>query len=113
MRSYLEFSDHYTEPNEPSQLSDGFRPVFEGVGNWLNHTVKAIAHALMGAADPFIWQMTDRNGNTWWIIDDSLTGSRFHALSEEEVCAWIEQHYYIQSHSLSGSARNVNPRITG
>lgn len=111
MRNYLEFSDHYAEQNESLQLSDGFRPVFEGVGNWLNHAVKAIAHALIGNSDPLIWQKTDRNGNTWWIIDDPLTGTRFHAISEEEVRAWIEQHYYNQPHFLPGSISDVNLRI--
>ncbi|PSB22760.1 hypothetical protein C7B61_00695 [filamentous cyanobacterium CCP1] len=108
MRSHLDLLNNYAAQNESSQFSDGFRPKFEGVSHWLNHTVKAIAHALIGSSDPFIWQKIDRNGNTWWMIDDPLTGTRFHALSEEEVRAWIDQHYYAQPKSVESPSRHVN-----
>lgn len=111
MRSYFESFNGYAEKKESSQLSDGFRPQFEGVSDWFNHTVNAIAHALLGNSDPFIWQKTDRNGNTWWIINDPLTGTRFHAVSEEEVRAWIEQRYYAQPKSFGNNSSDFNPPL--
>ena len=93
--------------------SDGFRFQFEDADQWLNQTIRAIAHVLIGNSDPCIWQKSDRDGNTWWMIDNPLIGTRFHTLSEEEVRTWIEQHDCIQPHSLPGSARDVNPLITG
>jgi hypothetical protein len=111
MRSYPELSNSFADQNESSQLSDGFRPEFEGVSDWFNHTVKAIAHALLGNLNPFIWLKTDRNSNTWWIIDEALTGIRFPAVSEEEVRAWIEQHHYAQPKSFGSASSQVNPLL--
>lgn len=95
----------------PSSNSDGFRLRFEDTSQWLKQAARAIAHALVGNADPFIWQKIDRNGNTWWIIDDPRTGTRFHALSEEEVRAWIDQHYYAQPKSVKSTFHHVNPLL--
>lgn len=95
----------------PSNNSDGFRLRFEDASQWLNQAARAIAYALIGSSSPFIWQKIDRHGNTWWIIDDPLTGTRFHALSEEEVRAWIEQHYYAQPKSVESLSRHVNPLL--
>ncbi|HEY9644707.1 MAG TPA: hypothetical protein V6C57_29695 [Coleofasciculaceae cyanobacterium] len=111
MKGHVGLFNSYVEQNESSKRSDGFRPQFEGVNQWLNQAARAIAHALIGSADPFIWQKRDRNGNTWWIIDDPLTGTRFHALSEEEVRAWIEQHYYAQPKSDESPSRHANSRL--
>lgn len=108
MQIYPEVLNSYVDQSGASQLSDGFRPYFEGINQCMNHTVKAIAHALAGISEPFIWQKIDRHGNTWWIIDDPLTGSRFHAVSDEEVRAWIEQHYYAQPKSFGSISSHVN-----
>lgn len=112
MRNNLLVSDNFAEysnQNETnSQLSDGFRPRFQGVNKWLNQTARALAYTLMGSSNPFIWQKTDRNGNTWWIIDDPLTGNRFHAVSEEEVRAWIDQHYYAQPNSIQNNLNSLD-----
>lgn len=108
MKGHVGLFNRYIEQNESSKLSDGFRPQFEGVGQWLNQAARAIAHALISSSDPFIWQKIDRHGNTWWIIDDPLTGTFFHALSEEEVRAWIDQHYYAQPKSVESLSRHIN-----
>lgn len=108
MQIYPEVLNSYVDQSGVSQLSDGFRPHFEGINQRMNHTVKAIAHALVGISEPFIWQKIDRHGNTWWIIDDPLTGSRFHAVSDEEVRAWIEQHYYAQPEPFGSTSSYVN-----
>lgn len=92
----------------PAKNSDGFRLRFEDASQWLNQAAKAIAHTLIGSSDLFIWQKRDRNGNTWWIIDDPLTGTRFHASSEEEVRAWIDRHYYSESKPLENTFNPVN-----
>jgi hypothetical protein len=105
------FQTHQKQKGVPSNNSDGFRLRFEDTSQWLNQAARAIAHALVGSSDPFVWQKIDRNGNTWWIIDDPLTGTRFHALSEEEVRAWIEQHYYAQPKSDESHSRHVNSRL--
>jgi hypothetical protein len=111
MIGHVELVNSYVEQNEPLQLSDGFRPQFEGVSQWLNQAARAIAHALIGSSDPFIWQKIARHGNTWWMIDDPLTGNRFHALSEEEVRAWIDQRYYAQPRSIESTSHHVNPLL--
>ncbi|HEY9660049.1 MAG TPA: hypothetical protein V6C65_16450, partial [Allocoleopsis sp.] len=90
---------------------DGFRLRFEEASQWLSQAARAIAHALIGNSDPLIWQRTDRNGNTWWIIDDPLTGTRFHALSEEEVRAWIDQRYYAQPKSSKNTSSHIIPFV--
>ncbi len=95
----------------PTKNSDRFRLQFEQASQWLNQIAKAIAHTLIRSSDPFIGQTIDRNGNTWWIIDDPLTGTRFYALSEEEVRIWIEQHYYTQPKSESSASRYINPLL--
>ncbi len=112
LEAHDDCADYADRHDSVFQVSDGFRLRFEGVGQWLNQTAKSIAHALMGSSDPFIWQKTDRNGNTWWIIDDPLTGTRFHAVSEEEVRAWIEQHYYMRSHSVQNHPNDVDLFLT-
>jgi hypothetical protein len=105
------FQTHQEQEWTSAKRSDGFRLRFEDTSQWLNQTARAIAHALIGSSDPFIWQKSDRNGNTWWIIDDPLTGTRFHALSEEEVRAWIDQRYYAQPKSIETTSRQINPRL--
>lgn len=105
------FQTHQEREWIPTNSSDGFRLRFEDANQWLNQTARAIAHALVGNSDPFIWQKIDRNGNTWWIIDDPLTGTRFHASSEEEVRAWIDRHYYSQSKSIESTSNFINPLL--
>lgn len=99
---------HQKQEEVSSNNSDGFRLRFEDTSQWLNQAARAIAHVLISSSDPFIWQKTDRNGNTWWIIEDPLTGSRFHAVSEEEVRAWIDQHYYAQHKSFGNISNSVD-----
>lgn len=106
-----QFQTHQEREWIPAKNSDGFRLRFEDASQWLNHAARAIAHALTGNSDPFIWQKTDRNGNTWWIINDPLTGTCFHALSEEEVRAWIDQRYYAQPESFRSISSHISPFV--
>lgn len=102
------FDGYSAQNGSVSQVSDGFRPQFAGFSQWVSQAAKAIAHALIGSSEPLIWQTTDRAGNTWWIIDDPLTGNRFHAVSEEEVRVWIERHYYFQSNQSPNYSSHVH-----
>lgn len=105
------FDSYSAQNGSVSKVSDGFRPQFAGFSQWVSQAAKAIAQALFGSSEPLIWQTTDRAGNTWWIIDDPLTGNRFHALSEEEVRVWIERHYYAQPTPVESISRQVNPLL--
>ncbi|MBD2613926.1 hypothetical protein H6G94_22060 [Nostoc punctiforme FACHB-252] len=103
-----DFQTYQKQEWTPSDISDGFRPQFQEVSQPLNHAARAIALALMDSSTLFIWQTSDRMGNIWWIIDDSLSGNRFHALSEEEVFAWLVQHHYAKPNSSQSISSDVD-----
>ncbi|BAZ19143.1 hypothetical protein IQ244_06730 [Nostoc sp. LEGE 06077] len=103
-----DFQTYQKQEWTPSDISDGFRPQFQEVSQPLNHAARAIALALMESSSPFIWQTSDRMGNIWWIIDDSLSGNRFQALSEEEVSAWLAQHHYAKPNSSQSISSDVD-----
>lgn len=43
--------------------------------------------------------LRDKAGNTYWIVDDLLTGCRLYFYSETELRVWCDRRYYPTQHN--------------
>ncbi len=41
-----------------------------------------------------VWQKSDRQGNSYWLVFDPVTGHYSSFADEREVRIWIEERYY-------------------
>ncbi|WP_319421669.1 hypothetical protein [Pleurocapsa sp. FMAR1] len=44
-----------------------------------------------------IWRKGDREGNSYWVVFNPITGSYNHFSDEQEVRIWLEKSYYAQA----------------
>ena len=44
--------------------------------------------------EPEVWLKCDRQGNSYWLTFDPITGSYSYFCSEQEVKMWIEKRYH-------------------
>lgn len=60
----------------------------------LKEACLSFAESIANSNDLKVWQVSDRQGNTYWRTYDPGTGCSGSFGSEEEVISWIEQRYY-------------------
>ena len=48
---------------------------------------------IAGEDDLRIWQISDRDGNTWWHGCDRATGRSTCVATEDEMRAWLDRRY--------------------
>jgi hypothetical protein len=59
--------------------------------SWLGKVWHFLVDALTPRYEPMIRLMTDRAGNTWWLVHDPISGKTRCMNSEHEVRIWLDR----------------------
>jgi hypothetical protein len=60
----------------------------------MNQIWQFFLSAAAGENELRIWQTSDNDGNTWWHVCDRSTGRSTCVVTDDEMRAWIDRHYY-------------------
>ena len=59
----------------------------------INHIGQFFLSVIAGEDSLRIWQISDRDGNTWWHGCDRATGRSTRVATEDEMRDWIDRRY--------------------